>query len=246
MTQASAPRAPPPDQELVQGLSKLKMASLLNIVSSLIMGIGLIALLVAFIGMGALQARAIAEGLGVLHSALAGLVALFIFLAIGGIVALVATYAYLLPAFSSLKRYDSSYFGTSATLIKIGYLGGLVTAMVGFFILIAGVAISVTTLLRGSFTAVGLILLGVVVLVLGGILLIVGEIGLILGLFKLNDRLKDSTFLAAAIMFIVGFFVAITIFVGWILVYIASGSSMGKLVRGELPSYLPPPPPQVV
>jgi hypothetical protein len=47
-------------------------------------------------------------------------------------------------------------------------------------------------------------------------------------------------------MFIVGFFVAITIFVGWILVYIASGSSMGKLVRGELPSYLPPPPPQVV
>ncbi|MEM2920726.1 MAG: DUF973 family protein [Candidatus Bathyarchaeia archaeon] len=246
MEQTSTAYALPSEQDLTQGLSKLRRASLLNIVSSLIMGIGIIALLIAFIRVGALRAHESAEGLRALASTLAGLVALFVFLAIGGIVALVATYAYLLPAFNSLKRYDNPSFGTPATLIKVGYLGGLVTAVIGVLIFISGVAISIATLTRGPMAMLIFISLGVLVLILGAMLLIIGELGLIVGLIKLNDRFKNSTFLAAAIMFIVGFFVAITTFIGWILVYVASGASMSKVEHGQEVPYLPPPPPQAV
>lgn len=235
---------PTQDKDLVQGLKRLRRASLLNVVSSLTMGIGLITLLVASFGFGA--SRPSADGFKILASTLIGLTAALAVLIVGGILALVATYAYLLPAFSSLKKYDSLSFSTPASLIKIGYLGGLLAVVTGVFAIIAGTAASIATVLQGSFAALGLIVIGIVIAIIGFIMFIVGEIGLIVGLFKLNDRFRDSTFLAAAIMFIVGFFVIITTFVGWILVYVASGAALNRIARGEAPQYPPPPPPQVV
>jgi len=49
---------------------------------------------------------------------------------------LVALFAFLIPAFSRLKKYNAAVFGTPATLIKIGYAVGLIIVLVGFIIII--------------------------------------------------------------------------------------------------------------
>ncbi len=213
---------------LREGLEKLKKAALLYLVSALLVGIGFASLLMGgalFGGTGAL-----AGAVGMLAAAL-----------IGAILGLASLFAFLLPAFSRFKEYDSSKFGTPSTLLKIGYGGGFALLFIAMLVLIGGAVAKSPGILLG-----GLALFGI-----SAILLFIGLIGLIIGSFKLKDVTGEGMFTAAGVLFIIGIFVNILTFIAWILIFVAAGRALSKLGTGtyaapatpQAPPSAPPPPP---
>ena len=212
---------PPQHPEFIEGIKKLRTASLLYIIATLLLGIGLLAPFIFLPGLMR-PLRGPPYPIGLLVGMLAVATA-------GSILGLVALFAYLVPAFSHLKNYDESSFGTPLKLVKLGYV-------LGFILLILGAIIFATTLVRGGTVSV---FGGLAVLVIGVIFLLIGLIGLIIGMFKLKDKTDESIFLAAGILFIIGIFISIVSFIAWILVFVGTGSVLKKL---QAPPPPPPPP----
>jgi hypothetical protein len=128
-----------------------------------------------------------------------------------------AVYGKLVPGASKLAYYSSEY-STASSLIKIGFIGGLITVLIAVLALF-GVAVSI-----------GFIVLAVILLIVAFILFLLGRIGLIVLCFKLNSEFEEGTILAAGIIFIISIFLSID-FVGWILLYVGLGSVIKKLRR---------------
>jgi len=213
---------------LREGLEKLKKASLLYLISALLMGAGLAAVVT-----GGLLFR----GAG----ALAGAVGMLVAILIGAILGLVALFAFLISSFSSLREYDESRFGTPAKLLKIGYGGGFILIFIATLILVGG-ALAVSP---------GLMLGGLILFIIAGILLFIGLIGIILGMFKLKEVTGEGLFTAAGVLFIIGIFINILTFIAWIIVFVAAGRALSKVSAGPAaappaqpaPPGVPPPPP---
>lgn len=188
---------------LIEGLDKLKMFALISIIADLIFGLGFISWLPMFwlrIGMRPHMAGASMVFMGGL--------ALAVLIVIGAFLLLVAVYAYLLGAVRDLRDYDEISFGTSYSLVRIGYIVGLILIAVGALTLI--------------------IFVGFFLMILGFILLFIGKLGLIIALFKLHDKFKESLFIVSGILYIVGIFIQILNFVSAILLYFACDSVMKK------------------
>lgn len=206
---------------LANGLSKLKGAALLMIISSLLMSVGIFAGVFMYFFATAIVPHGVAIGevgehmgppyppfgmMGMVPLAAVGVVLFFIAIIIVGFaLALIAVYGRLLPAAEDFSRY-SAEFSTSASLIKIGYLIGLILGIVGAVTLIFGV--------------------GILLLIVAWIFLIIGTIGLALLCFKINDKLKSGIFVVAGILFILSIipFLRILAFIGWVLIYVESGT----------------------
>ncbi len=208
-------------QELIEGLRKLKTASLIYIISALLVGVGFTAAMMGFaFGAGG----AVFGGVGVLAAAI-----------VGALLGLIALFAFLIPAFSHLKNADPSMFGTPATLVKIGYA-------VGFILFIIGVGLIMSVIATGN---PAMVFGGLGLFALGGIFLLIGLIGVAIGMFKLKDKTGETLFLVAGILFIIGIFVGILQFIAWILVFIGANSAINKM--SSMPSqpqgYVAPPPP---
>lgn len=191
-----------------EGLSLIRDAALYMIIGSLLMGTAVISLLPAAISSSPLKTPAI------LFSSIIAIVTVFI----GAIIALLGVYIKLLPGASSLADYSERY-STAASLIKIGYLWGLILIIIGIITLA--------------------VVIGAFFIIIGYILLFIGKIGLIILVFKLNDEFSDSKFLIAGILFILGIFVSLLDLIGWILVYIGAGEAIKRL---EATVEIPPPP----
>lgn len=73
-----------------------------------------------------------------------------------------------------------------------------------------------------------IVLVGIVVIIIAAILMLIGHIGLIILNFKLNEFEKNTLYLVAGIMFIIGIFIGVTDIIGWILMYVALGDSINK------------------
>ena len=209
------------------GLERLRKAALLYLVSALLVGVGLSTLLIGgalFRGPGAL-----AGAVGTIAAAL-----------IGAILGLAALFALLIPAFSSLKEYDRSRFGTPSTLLKVGYGGGFALIFLAMLLLIAGI----------SAKSAGAVLGGLVLFGIGAILMFIGMIGIIIGMFRLKDVTGEGLFTAAGVLFIIAIFVSILALVAWILVYVAAGKALSRVSVGAptappaqpAPPGVPPPP----
>ncbi len=196
---------------LVEGLEKLRTASILFIVSTLLAGVGSILILPALFS-SAMMIKGVA-------TAVATATTIFVLIIIAAIIALIALFAFLIPSFSKLRDYDESAFGIPHKLVKIGYV-------IGFILLILGPLIMISAIFAKS---EGLLFGGIALLIIAGILLLIGQIGVIVGMFRLNDRLKETLFLVAGILFIVGIFISLASFIAWILVLIAAGSAIDKL-----------------
>lgn len=207
-----------------RGLSKLKSAAAINIISTLLIGIAAGTLVLGG-HVGALMHAAAAPNI-----ALGSLIMAIAILLIGSILALVALFAFLIPAFSALREYKEDRFGTPAKLIKIGYIGGFILLIIGTLVMI-GIASSAA---KVGAPALGSIFGVTAVIIIGAILLLIGQIGIIIGMFRLNDEFKTSSFLAAGILFIIGIFISILNFIGWILVFVGARSALNKVESGEL------------
>lgn len=194
---------------LREGLEKLRKAALLYLVSALLVGAGFASLL-----MGGL----LFKGAG----ALAGAMGMLAATVIGALLGLVALLAFLIPAFSRLREYDEPRFGTSATLVKIGYGGGFALLFLAILVIIGAALAKSAGMLIG-----GLALFGI-----AAILLLIGFIGVIIGMFKLKDVTGEGLFTAAGVLFIIGIFINILTFIAWILAFIAAGKALDKVGAG--------------
>ncbi len=213
---------------LRDGLEKLRKAALLYLVSALLVGIGLMAIVMG---------GALFKGVG----ALAGAVGMIAAALVGAILGLAALFAFLIPAFSRLREYDESKFGTPAKLVKVGYGGGFALLFIAMLVFVGAIFAKSVGMLFG-----GLGLFGI-----AAILLFIGLIGIIIGMFKLKDVSGEGLFTAAGVLFIIGIFVNILTFIAWILVYVAAGKALSKIGTGgyaaappaqPAPPSTPPPP----
>ncbi len=197
-----------PRKKAKEGLRLIRDAAFYMILGALLIGISVINILPAIFSPDIVKVPAIISSSIITIGAMIA----------GAIIALLGVYNKLLPGASSLADYSERY-STPASLIKIGYLGGLISLIVGIATIV--------------------IIIGALFILIGALLMFIGEIGLIILMFKLNDEFGNSKFLIAGILFILGLFIQLLDLIGWILVYIGAGETIEKL---ETIIWPPPPP----
>jgi len=190
----------------LEGLYKVRDAALLLIIANALAGIGTVALYATVVP-AFFNGAMIWGPSGVLASIGAGMAVLLIALLAGLVLSLIAVYTKLIPGSEKLAQYRPLEFETPYKLIRIGYVAGLV-------LLIAGIATLV-------------ILIGIPLTLIGIIMLIIGVVGAAILLIRLHDVYRRTLLLVAGILLIVGIFVPLAGFVGWVLAY-ADISSLVK------------------
>ncbi len=221
---------------LLEGLRRLRTASILFIVSSLILGGSYLLLIPLVFSSLTYTSLSFSTNISSVNLCVAKvslvsassqpypLMLLVISLSVmllSVALSLVALFGFLIPSFSKLEEYDKSAFGTPATLVRVGYIAGFILLAVGFIFVLASVPFP------GSYGLAMAVFL--IIELVGFILRLIGYIGLAIGMFRLNDRLGEGTFLAAGILFIIGMFLPVLSFIGWILVLVGTGHAIDKL-----------------
>lgn len=191
----------------IKAFTKMRQGLLLIFIGWLLFGLSLL-----FVFMGVFM---VTDAWGdqqprwVFPSIIGGLVLGVFALVIGFILSLMGFYLRFIPGVSDLSLVNPEY-STPSKLIKVGYVGGLITILVG--------AVSTPFL---PFMGLGLFALGF-------ILLILGHIGMVVLCLKLNNVERDSLYLISGILFIVSIFVPVLVVVGLILLYFALGDSIRR------------------
>jgi len=212
----------------LRGLSELKTASLLMIISSIIAAAGLIGSLSMLLSLTAISPVEV-HYTGVPVVVIGSVLAAFGLVVAALILQLVAVFAYLVPSFRKLRDYDPQSFNTASLLVYLGYVIGTIIEIVGVVIFIASIV---------AMSLVG-ILSAIAVIIIGAILLLLGYVGLIIGCFKLKDQFNESLFLVAGILFIISLALsfipytsaagAIIDFIAWIITYVAASTTIQKI-----------------
>lgn len=213
MEASLSPQPQPPSykEEVLAALSKLKIASILLIIATLIASISSLTLLSVIFTFNI--AAIVATGLGTLAAALVGLILIII-----------AVYVFLLPSAKQFTKWKPAEFSTPSKLLRIGYIWGIVTLIIALLIMIIG---AVTMNLLIVFSGIG-------IAIIGGILFLVGYIGNIVYFFKLKDAFNSTIFLVAAILLIIGIFIGITQFIAWILAFVETRAIENKITSGAI------------
>jgi hypothetical protein len=205
------PQPPSYKEEVLAALSKLKIASILLIIATLIASISSLTLLSVIFTFNI--AAIVATVLGTLAAALVGLILIII-----------AVYVFLLPSAKQFTKWKPAEFSTPSKLLRIGYIWGIVTLIIALLIMIIG---AVTMNLLIVFSGIG-------IAIIGGILFLVGYIGNIVYFFKLKDAFNSTIFLVAAILLIIGIFIGITQFIAWILAFVETRAIENKITSGAI------------
>ena len=216
MMPSPAPTPPPSGASYAEAYRLMREGALLLIISSLLVGVGIVLLYFSIIPAAFAGFEAV---LGLV-------IALIVLLIIGGVITLIGLWGKFIPGVEKLAVINPE-FGTSRTLIKIGLLWGIILLIVGAITLIIPIG-----------------LFRLFIIIIAGILLLIGYIGLIILGFKLNELEKNTLYLVAAILFIIGIFIGIASFVGWILLYVALGDSIRRATGAPptAPAMYPQPP----
>jgi len=193
---------PPQTQRMVEALQKLRSAALLLIIAGFIMSLGTLDDVLPTLGL--LRGRGFS---GLVRGLFVGSFVVAIVELAGAVIALIAFYSYLRPGALALREADQRY-STAATLIDIGYFWGLLLIIIGLPLL--------------------LVLIGAALIVIGRILLFIGQIGVTVLAFNFHDAEKNTLYLVAGVLFIVGIFVRLLTPVAWILMYVALGESIAR------------------
>jgi hypothetical protein len=216
MMPSPAPTPPPSGASYAEAYRLMREGALLLIISSLLVGVGIVLLYFSIIP-AAFAGFKVVLGL---------VIALIVLLIIGGVIALIGLWGKFIPGVEKLAVINPE-FGASRTLIKIGLLWGIILLIVGAITLIIPIG-----------------LFRLFIIIIAAILLLIGYIGLIILGFKLNELEKNTLYLVAAILFIIGIFIGIASFVGWILLYVALGDSIRRATEAPptAPATYPQPP----
>lgn len=200
--------------EYVEVYRRMREGILFLIIASLLIGIGTMVTL--FSVFSVFFARPHGPG-----AIIAFLVVLAILIVIGGIIWLIGMWGKFIPGVRRLRELNPE-FETASTLVYVGLFWGIILMIIGALLLI--------------------VIVGFFIIIVAAILLILGYVGIIILGFKLHDMEKNTLYLVAAILFIIGIFVPILSFVAWILLYIALGDSIRKAETAPptAPTTLPP------
>ena len=193
-----------PSTNVVNAFQRMRKGALMILIAWIFLGIGLTIMIV---GTFAAVMRGFIGG-GALVGALSGLVLGTVLIVVGAIIALIGFYSDFIPGTSSLAQ-ASPEFSTASSLIKIGYVWGLILSLVG----------AILTLL----------IVGIFILIIGLVFLLIGFVGIIILCFKLNDEYRNVLYLIAGIFFILNIFLGFLGIVAWILLYVALGDTLRKL-----------------
>ncbi|MEM2006135.1 MAG: DUF973 family protein [Sulfolobales archaeon] len=203
------PTASQAEVALVRAFIKMREGLLLELIGWVILGIGLMLIIVGvFAAISAGTSQPISPGVTMRRAAIGWVIASLALLVIGAVIALVGFYAKFVPGVGELARARPE-FGTASSLIKVGYIGGLILLVVGAVLLI--------------------VLVGVILILVGLVFLLVGHIGAAILCFKLSDAYRNSLYLAAGIILVVSVIFPILGVVSWILLYIALGDTISRL-----------------
>jgi len=199
------------NEYLIEGLRDLKDASLYLLISSLIAVFGVFPLI-----------GALFTGLTGFAAALITLTVFIVIILVAVVLSIIAVYVKLLSSVRLLKEYDPGRYSSASTLIRIGYVWGLMLALIG---LVTAILVIVSPIF---------IFIGLGVTIVGAILLLIGFIGLIILSFKLHDEFRKDSFLVAAILFIVSIFLSgLLTFIAWIFMYLGAKDSLNELLLSE-------------
>lgn len=183
--------------EIIEAYGSMRRGILYIMIGWLLIGIGLMATLLGFFATTPRGAMALGLTLTLIALVIAG-----------AIVGLIGLYSHFIPGTTKLASVDPRY-STAATLIKIGYVWGLILLIIGVPLLLV-------------------FFIGLPIMIVGFILLLLGYIGVIIVCFRLNEVEQNTLYLVAAILFIIAIFISIIGFVAWILLYVALEDSIRK------------------
>jgi len=219
----------------LRGLKDLRSASLLMIIAFILLTLALgILVFTVLASFSAFFPSTVSPGMGMepdthmprpeeifetLPPLILSMLALSVVLVITSLVVVaIAVFGKLLPGASKLSMYRPG-FSTSATLIKVGFLGGLILFIIGLATLFIGI--------------------GVFLAIVAIILFLIGTIGLAILSLKLGSEFNELTFTIAGVLFIVSLILyilprtsvvaSILTVVAWILLYVGLGPAIEEL-----------------
>jgi len=198
--------APIPSTDLVDSFRKMREGLLYGIIGSILAGASIYIIIFSLFA-AAFSSVSHGMGGGGVGLAIAGFAVAVIAGVIGALLWLYGFYGKFIPGVEQLRKARPEY-STAASLIRIGYIWGLILIIVGVILAI--------------------ILIGIFLVVIGYILLILGYIGMIILCFNLNSSEGNSLYLVAGILFIIGIIIPLLIFIAYILLYVALGDSLRK------------------
>jgi hypothetical protein len=161
-------------------------------------------------------------------------------------------YLKFIPGSSKLKKWKDE-FSAPSTLMKIGYIGGLILIVIGIAVMVILAITLLPAIGRGAFsTPMNLLRFlsplfgGLAITMIGGLLWLIGVIGMIILFFKLSSIFSETLLLVVAIVFImaiisgllaaipfIGIFISIATtllpLIAWILAYIGIGNIIKRL-----------------
>jgi hypothetical protein len=188
-----------PSTDVVRAFQKMRRGVLYVLIAWVFLGVGF-TIMVGGLFVTVMRA---AVGGGALIAALSGLILGLALIVIGAIIALVGFYADFIPGADDLARVNPD-FSTASSLIRIGYIWGLILCLVGAILTI------------------------VIILLIGYVFLLIGFIGIMIMCFKLNEIYGNVMYLIAGIFFILSIFIPFLGIVSWVLLYVALGETIRK------------------
>jgi len=138
---------------------------------------------------------------------------------------------YLMPSVAKFAEWNSQWFNTPKTLMKIGYFYGGLILFIGAILMIAGVKTYNPNSLIDS-PASSLMILGYLLVNIGEIVVIIGLAGFIRFLYRLWKTFKSKIILASFIITIIS--AGLLQFAAWILLYIGARSLERKIRTDEV------------
>ncbi|MCC5990870.1 MAG: DUF973 family protein [Thermosphaera sp.] len=198
--------APIPSTDLVDSFRKMREGLLYGIIGSIMVGASVFIIIFGFLA-AAFSSISHGMGGGDAGPAIAGFAIGVIAAVIGALLWLYGFYGKFIPGVEQLRKARPEY-STATSLIRIGYIWGLILIIVGVILTI--------------------ILIGIFLVVIGYILLILGYIGMIILCFNLNSNEGNSLYLVAGILFIIGIIIPLLQFIAYILLYVALGDTLRK------------------
>jgi len=189
---------------VLEGLEKLRTASLLQIITSILLAISLAIIISPLLP--AIEATPGSVSTLTVGLAITGGVLMFIAV----ILLLVTLFAFLLPSVSRFALWRPADFSAASTLMKVGYIGGAVLLIIAIPLAIVGMGIAL------------------LIIIIWFLLLFIGLVGNALYFAKLRDLFNTSAFLLAAL------FLFMLPTVAWIFSYVEAGSLANKIESGEV------------
>ncbi len=190
---------------VIPALEEMRSGLLIALVGWILMGIGLVAIIFGlFTAMG--------PGMPWLFPL--SLLVSIVLVILGDLVLLIGIYTRFVPGVRTLAHARPE-FGTASTLVRVGYVGGLILILVG--------------------AVLSIVLIGIPLFIIGLVLLLLGHIGVALLSFKMHDAYRNSLYLVAGILVLLSIVFPILAVITCILLYVALGDTIKELKSRPAP-----------